>query len=217
METKLTPEAQREIDIYVNDKVNKVLLRKLVPTGVIAGIIGFFLNSLINESARNTAIDKTFSVFATSVRDVAKEIGKIEAEILTSKNEADESIATMKILVNETKKTKEELAVVLNQSSTANQIAAALNKNKQFKQDILSLLQNDVKLVQKREQENKRQLEKLEYFQGILSTHIIEIADILYYLEPIQSEIAWTQSQYLGEAFDMIAKRHSDTSVGNSA
>lgn len=131
---------------------------------MIATIIGFFLGWLINESARNTAIEKTFSVFSTSVRDVAKEIGKIEAEILTSKNEADESIAAMKILVNETKKTNEELAVVLNQSSTANQIAAALNKNKQFKRDILSLLQNDVKLMQKREQGTKSQIEKLKYW-----------------------------------------------------
>ncbi|WKN41886.1 hypothetical protein [Tunicatimonas pelagia] len=200
METNPTPEAQREIDLYLNDKVNKILYRKLVPTGVIAGIIGFFLSSFINESARNTAMERTFNVFSTSVRDVAKEIGKIEAEILTSKNEADESIAAMKILVNKNKKTKEELAVVLNQSSTANQIADALNKNKQFKEDILNLLKNDVKIIQEKEQGNRRQIENLKYSQTINSSQISQIADILHTAVPNQTKLVLVNSTALIQA-----------------
>ena len=150
MNDKMTDDLKNEINSYLNNEVRKILMKKLIPTGAIASIIGILLGFVINESARSVAYEKAFDLFSNKVTQAAYDVGRAKQTAEISVANVQDIEEDLKELSNTLRMKINELEVVLNESSTANEIATELGNNVTFKKELLALLQTETKLINQR-------------------------------------------------------------------
>jgi len=157
-------------------QINKYLVSKLVPTGIIAAVLGFGIGFAVNDWAKSNAYANALTQFSSQISNSAAEIGSAKGKVENAIADIDNDKKKIIKILENVVQASEKVDAILQNSKTTRELADSLTKDPTFKEGLLKLtdskidqLNNSISVFTKKIEQRVSDLEKtsIKYEQDI--------------------------------------------------